>query len=132
MCLIVPFSNGRREGANPSSRVIVLPNQEFLNHFVDQLCCLKLGISVPSLRTCIPGDRSHSYRKDRSRLHLIFVVFQVERETVMTYINTYNNIYIHILYTYIYRRPILSELLFVFLIFYWTLGPFMSRFEFGS
>ena len=41
-------------------------------------------ISVPSLETSTPGDRSHPYRKDRWRLHLIFVVIQVERETVMT------------------------------------------------
>ena len=67
----MPFSNGRREGANPSSRVIVLPDQEFPNHFADQLCCLKLGISIPSLRTCILGDWSHQYRKYRWRLHLI-------------------------------------------------------------
>ena len=31
MCLLVPFSNGRREGANPSSRVTVLQDLEFLN-----------------------------------------------------------------------------------------------------
>ena len=28
---LVPFSNGRREGVNPSSRVIVLPGLEFPN-----------------------------------------------------------------------------------------------------
>ena len=33
MCLLVPFSNGRREGVNPSSRVIVLPDLESLNHY---------------------------------------------------------------------------------------------------
>ena len=38
----------------------------------------------PYLRTYAPGDRSHPYRKDRWWLHFIFVVFQVERETVMT------------------------------------------------
>ena len=74
---LVPFSNGRREGANPSSRVIVLSSLESQTFVVDQLCCFKLGISIPSLRTCIPGDRSHPYRKDRWRLHFIFVVFQV-------------------------------------------------------
>ena len=40
----------RREGANPSLRVIVLPDQEFPNHLVDQLCHF-LRISIPSLRT---------------------------------------------------------------------------------
>ena len=30
----------------------------------------ELGISVPSLRTCISSDRSHPYREDRWRLHL--------------------------------------------------------------
>ena len=30
---------------------------------------LKLGILIPSLRICIPGDRSHPYKKDRWRLH---------------------------------------------------------------
>ena len=29
-----------------------------------QLCCFKLGISIPNLKTCIPGDRSHPYRGD--------------------------------------------------------------------
>ena len=81
---LVPFSNERREGANLSLRVIVLPNLESQTFVVDQLCCFKLGISVPNLKTCIPGDRSHPYRKDLRRLHLIFVVFQVEWETVMT------------------------------------------------
>ena len=69
---LVPFSSGRREGANLSSLVIVLPNLEFLNHFVDQLCYFKLGILIPSLRTYAPGDRSHPYRKDRWRLHFYF------------------------------------------------------------
>ena len=46
---------------------------------------LKIGIEIPNLRTCIPGDRSHPYRKDRWRLHFIFVIFQVERKTVMTW-----------------------------------------------
>ena len=31
---LVPFSNGRREGANPSSRVIELPDLEFSNQFL--------------------------------------------------------------------------------------------------
>ena len=75
---MVPFLNGRREGANPSSRVIVPPDLEFPNQF----CWLVILIS--SLRTCTPGDRSHSYRKDRWRLHFIFEVIQVEWETVMT------------------------------------------------
>ena len=30
---LVPFSNGRREGANPSSRVTELPDLEFSNQF---------------------------------------------------------------------------------------------------
>ena len=81
---MVPFSNGHREGVNPFSRVIVLPDLKSLTIHVDQSFCFKLGISVPSLRTCIPGDRSHPYRKDRWRLHFTFVVIQVERETVMT------------------------------------------------
>ena len=35
-CLIgTVFLNGRREGANPSSRVIVLPNLESQNFVVD-------------------------------------------------------------------------------------------------
>ena len=34
------------------------------------LCCFKLGISIPSLRICLPGARSHPYRKGRWRLHL--------------------------------------------------------------
>ena len=33
MCLLVPFSNGRREGANLSSCVIVLLKLESLNHY---------------------------------------------------------------------------------------------------
>ena len=81
---MVPFSNGRRKGANPSSRVIVFSSLESQTFFVDQLCCFKLGISISSLKTCIPSDRSHPYRKDRWRLHFIFVLIQVERETVMT------------------------------------------------
>ena len=44
----------------------------------------ELGISVSSLETRILGDRSHPYRKDRWRFHFIFVVIQVERETIMT------------------------------------------------
>ena len=88
---MVPFPNGRCEGVNPSSRVIVLPNLESQTCFVNQLYCFKLGILVPSLKTCIPGNRSHPYRKDRWRLHFNFVVIQVERETVMTKItNTFN------------------------------------------
>ena len=82
---MVPFPNGRREGANPSSRVNVPPDLEFLNHFfADQSVYFKLGLQTPSLRTCIPGDRSHLYRKDRWRLHFTFWAIQVERETVMT------------------------------------------------
>ena len=39
MCLfLVAFSNGRREGANPSSRVIVLPDLESLNHYYGPVC----------------------------------------------------------------------------------------------
>ena len=68
----MPFSNGRREGANPSSRVIVLPSLESQTFVVDQLCCFKLGISIPNLKTCIPGDQSHTYRKDLWRLHFNF------------------------------------------------------------
>ena len=34
-----------------------------------QLCRFKLGISIPNLKTCLPSDRSHPYRKDRWRLH---------------------------------------------------------------
>ena len=33
---------------------------------------LKPGIEIPNLRTCISGDRSHPYRKDRWRLHFYF------------------------------------------------------------
>ena len=33
MCLLVPFSNGHRGGANPYSLVIVLPDLEFSNQF---------------------------------------------------------------------------------------------------
>ena len=33
------------------------------------------------------GDWSHPYRKDRWRLHFMFMVIQVERKTVMTMIN---------------------------------------------
>ena len=69
--------NGRCEGANPSSRVIVLPSLESQTFVVDPLCCFKLGILVPNLNTCIPGDRSHPYRKYRWRLHFIFVVIPV-------------------------------------------------------
>ena len=69
---MVPFLNGRREGANPSSRVIVLSSLESQTCFVDQLYYFKLGISIPSLKICIPGHRSHPYRKDRWRLHLYF------------------------------------------------------------
>ena len=47
---LVPFSNGRREGANPSSRVTELPDFRILKPFVDQSFFL-LGISIPSLRT---------------------------------------------------------------------------------
>ena len=82
---MVPFSNGRREGANPFSHVTELPDFRILKtNFVDQLCCFKLGISISSSRTHVSDDRSHPYRKDRWRIHFIFVVFQVERETVMT------------------------------------------------
>ena len=79
--LLVPFPNGRREGANPSSRVIVLSSLESQTFVVDQLRRFKLGISIPNLKTCIPGDRSHPYRKDRWWLHFIFVIIRVERET---------------------------------------------------
>ena len=72
-------------------RVLIFPHvqsssqtQNSQTNFVDHLCCFKLRISVPSLRICTSGDRSHLYRKDRWRLYLIFVVIQVERETVMT------------------------------------------------
>ena len=74
---MVSFSNGRRAGANPSSRVIVLPSLKSQTFFVDQLYHFKLGISVLNLETWTPGDRSHLYRKDRWRLHLFFVVIQV-------------------------------------------------------
>ena len=66
---MVPFSNGRHEGANPSSRVIIFPGLESQTLVVDQLYYFKLGISVPNLKTCISGDRSHPYRKDQWRLH---------------------------------------------------------------
>ena len=66
---LVPFSNGRRESANPSSRVIVLPDSKFSNISQTSHVVFLLGISVPSLRTWISGDRSHPYRKDRWRLH---------------------------------------------------------------
>ena len=67
---LVPFLNERRKGANPSLRVTELPDFRFLKTiFVDQLCCFKLGISIPSLRTHVSDDRSHEYRKDRWRLH---------------------------------------------------------------
>ena len=55
----------------------------------------KLGISIPSLETRVPGDRSHPYRKNRWRLHFIFVVIQVEREIVMT-IGNYLIQFIHV------------------------------------
>ena len=42
--------------------------------FVDQSICLELGFSNPSLKTCLSGDRSHPYRKDRWRLHCIICV----------------------------------------------------------
>ena len=35
------------------------------------------------------GNSSHAYRKDRWRLFFIFVVIQVERETVMTHVMNY-------------------------------------------
>ena len=41
MCLLVPFSNGRREGANLSSRVIVLPSLESQTFVMGQLYCFK-------------------------------------------------------------------------------------------
>ena len=72
MCLLVSFSNERREGANPFSRVIVLPNLEFSNQLHRQLYYFKLGISIPGLKICISGDRSHPYKKDRWRLHFYF------------------------------------------------------------
>ena len=81
---MVPFSNWRCEGANLSSRVIVFPSLKSQTFVVDQLCGFKLGILVPNLKTCIPDDRSHPYRKDRWQLHFILVVIQVERKTVMT------------------------------------------------
>ena len=80
----MPFSNGRREGANLFSRVIVLPILESQTFVVDQLCCFKLGISVPNLKTCIPSDRSHPYKKNRWRLHLFLWSSKSWRETVMT------------------------------------------------
>ena len=70
---MVPFSNGRCEGANLSSHVTELPNLEFSNQFRRLvISCFKLGISIPSLRSCLPGDRQQSYRKDRWRLHCYF------------------------------------------------------------
>ena len=65
---MVPFSNGRREGANPSSRVIILPSLEFLNYFVEHA-----SRGTDHTRTEKVGGDS-----------IIFVVIQVERETVMT------------------------------------------------
>ena len=73
MSNLVPFSNGRCEGANPSSHVIALLDLEFFEPlpWTSQFV-FELGISVPNLETCFPGDRSHPYRKDRWRLHFIF------------------------------------------------------------
>ena len=70
---MVPFSNGRREGTNPSSHVIELSDFRILKTiFVDQSCCFKLGISILGFKIRIPGDRSHPYRKNRWRLHINF------------------------------------------------------------
>ena len=70
---MVPFSNKHREVANPTSRVIVSSDLEFSNQYCRPVnIVFKLGISIPSLRTRIPGDPSHSYRKDRWRIHLFF------------------------------------------------------------
>ena len=77
MCLFDIVSNGRCEGANPSSHVTALPNPEFPNHFRRPVMLFKLGISIPNLRTCATDDRSHLYRKDRWQLLFILMVIQV-------------------------------------------------------
>ena len=70
---MVPFSNGRCEGANPSSHVIELPDFRFSIQFCRPVVSLFwLGISVPNLETRVPGDRSHPYKKDRWRFHFNF------------------------------------------------------------
>ena len=72
---MVPFSNGRREGANPSSRVIVLLSLKSQTFVVDQLCYFKLGISVPSLRTRVT-DHTRTEKIDGDSI-FIFVINQV-------------------------------------------------------
>ena len=52
--------------------------------FVDQSICLELGLSNPNLKTCLSGDRSHPYRKDRWWLHYILWSSKSWREIVMT------------------------------------------------
>ena len=64
------FQNGRREGTNPSSRVIESPSLESQVCFADQSTRFELGFWNPSLESCLSGDRSHLYRKDRCQLHL--------------------------------------------------------------
>ena len=69
---MVPFSNERFEGVNPSSHVTALSDLELPNRFRRAVMLFKLEISIPSLRTRTLGDRSHPYRKDRWRLHFYF------------------------------------------------------------
>ena len=83
--------NGRREGANPSSHVTEFPDFRILKPFVDQSCHFKLGISIPSLRTCTRVTNHTRTEKIGGDSIIIFVVFQVERETVMTFILSTNH-----------------------------------------
>ena len=57
---MVPFSNGRHEGANPSSRVIVFPSLESQTFVVDQLYCFRLGVSIPNLKIYISRVTDHT------------------------------------------------------------------------
>ena len=75
---MVPFSNGRREGANLFSRVIVLLSLESQTFVVDQLRYFKLGISIPSLRTHTSRVTDHTrIEKIGGDSILFLVVLQV-------------------------------------------------------
>ena len=64
------FQNGRREGANPSSRITESLILESRVYFVDQSTHFELGFWDLSLEPCLSGDQSHPYKKDRWRLLL--------------------------------------------------------------
>ena len=80
---MVPFSNGRREGANPSSRVTERPDLEFSNQFHRPVILFWIRDFGPWFRNTYFGWPITPVQKRSVATPFIFVVFQVERETVM-------------------------------------------------